>query len=137
MANSEIDESGTLRGPEGEDTGEHGNKPYDLHELHLMANNDSHFIRHALSIFIENSEESVSKLKEALKNENWKLVRETVHKLLPSYIHLKVNSVVPLLHQVKNSEYAGNDLSRETALASEIISEIEKVLLLMRRQIEE
>jgi hypothetical protein len=133
MENSDNDKHVDRQGSEMEDP-EHGNKPYDLHELHQMANNDENFITHALQIFIENSEEGLLKLKQAISTENWKLVRETVHKLLPSYTHLKVNTVIPLLYQVKNSEPAGSGLPEKKALVIEIIAEIERVLSLMKRE---
>ncbi len=70
---------------------------YDLSELKAMAKNDKDFLVSMLDTFIENLEEGIANMKNGAEKEDWKLVGEIAHKLVPSFEHLQVTPVVKSL----------------------------------------
>ncbi|MFO7924504.1 MAG: response regulator [Bacteroidales bacterium] len=115
--------------------GEHSPKPYSLLEIKKIADDDEAFIDQTIRIFIENSEEAVRKFKSFLKEKNWEQIGETAHKLLPSYRHLEVNSVISKLTEIKIRTLVNKDYDDVSSLVSETIGEIEKVILNLREEI--
>lgn len=110
-------------------------KLYDLSELINMANGNQSFIDKMLLTFIENSENTIHLLKRFLKEENWLQAGEAAHKILPSYRHLKVHTIVNKLSDLKTktlvtNEYIGvPELIKETIeLMNGLLDELKKEL---------
>jgi len=79
-------------------------KLYDLTELKKMSGNNPELITNMINTFIENSQEALQKFHKALLDKNWNQIAETAHKILPSYRHLEVNSIVVQLDELKTKE---------------------------------
>ncbi len=110
-------------------------KPYDLFELKKMADNDSEFVNQTLEIFIENSENAVRSLRQFLKNKDWKQLGETAHRMLPSYRHLEVDAVIPKLVEIKTKTLIHNDNRKISKLVEETITEIENLIVDLKKEI--
>lgn len=108
---------------------------YNLAELQKMAGDNEAFIGHAVKIFIEGSEEAIVDLKLNLKGKKWKKVRDTAHKILPSYRHLQVYSVIPGLVEINNKIIIERNTEGIPELVNQVISDIENVLVEMRKEI--
>jgi hypothetical protein len=110
-------------------------KPYKLDELIKISENDSFFVNQALKIFIENSEEAVRNFGQMLEEENWEQIGETAHRILPSYRHLEVETVIPKLVRLKNKSITDRDPGVMSKLINETISEINNVIIYMKNEL--
>ncbi len=100
---------------------------YDLFDLRKMADNDEEFVSQTLKVFIENSEEAVRYFNQMLKEKNWKQIGEMAHKILPSYRHLHMNTVIPKLVEIKTRTLIDCDYRVVSKLVRETIAEIENL----------
>ncbi len=107
-------------------------RPYDLYELKKMAGNDAGFINQTLELFIENSENAVKSFRHYLKNNDYKQIGETAHKILPSYRHLEVDSVIPGLTELKTRTLVNKDPGDIDDLVYDTIKEIESLIVMLR-----
>jgi hypothetical protein len=100
---------------------------YNLGGLKKMADNDDEFLRQTIGIFIQNSEKASEDLSGSLRENDWKTMGEIAHKILPSCRHLEINSVVPLLIELKSKTLYSTDPGAPSSLVVEIIAELGKV----------
>jgi len=90
--------------------GEEKDVDVDLSELKAVTKGNDAFFNEMIDTFIENSQEGMQHIRQALENENWEEIREISHRLIPSYKHLKINAVVSDLVEVKNQAKDVTDL---------------------------
>lgn len=107
---------------------------YNLAGLKKMADNDDEFINQAINIFIKNSEEAASKFRKSLKERDWKEIGETAHRILPSFRHLEVDSVIPDLVEIKTKTLISNDSRGVESLVKSIIVKISNLTALLREE---
>jgi hypothetical protein len=116
-----------------------GTKPvksiYNLSELQKMTGNNNEFLHHAISIFIQSSEEATLNLKKYLEKEEWIKIGEVAHKVLPSYRHLEVNAVIPKLVELNNRIRHDESDAGIPALVNEIITESEIVVKELKKEL--
>ncbi len=110
---------------------------YDLFDLKKMADDDEEFVNQTLKVFIENSEEAVKYFNQMLKEKNWKQIGEMAHKILPSYRHLSMNTVVPRLVEIKNKTLVEKEYRVVPGLVREAIAEIEDITKDLKSEISE
>ena len=110
--------------------------PYNLSDLIKMANNDNVFVIQNLNIFLENTEEAITNFKHLLKEENWKGIGEVAHKILPSFKHLELNSIIPKLIEIKAKALITNDTEGISEIVTNITGEIEIILKDIRKELE-
>lgn len=108
---------------------------YDLSELIRMADGNQQFVNDMLVTFIENTENTVHLFKQFLKEQNWKQIGETAHKIIPAYKHLQVNSVVEMLLELKDITLEKNDHKRVLELTKSIINVMEDLLNSLRKEV--
>ncbi len=108
---------------------------YDLSELIRMADGNQTFINNMLVTFIENTENTVHVFKQFLKEQNWKQIGETAHKIIPAYKHLQVNSVVKMLIELKNITLEKRDHKRVPDLTKRTIIAMEELLKDLRKEV--
>jgi len=75
---------------------------YDLTELKKITDGNEELVKKMLSVFIENTENAITRFEQLTESKNWKEIGETAHKLLPSYRHLNAESLVSDLVELKN-----------------------------------
>jgi PAS domain S-box-containing protein len=107
-------------------------RPYDLYELKRMAGNDADFINQTLELFIENSENAIKSFKHYLRKNDYKQIGETAHKILPSYRHLEVDSVIPGLTELKTRTLVDKEPGDIGDLVYDTIKEIESLIVMLR-----
>ncbi len=104
-------------------------KLYDLTELKTMFGNKPEVIAKMLSTFIANSEDAVIKLQHALDEKDWQQIAELTHKLLPSFQHLEVNSIVKKLLEIKTKSNNSGNYKIISKLTQHLIEAINKLLV--------
>lgn len=108
---------------------------YNLESLRKMADNDEAFLKQTLSIFLQNSESALQDFTGSLRENDWKRVGEIAHKILPSCRHLEINSVVPLLLELKTRTLYDEKPGDVSRLVQEIIFELGRVLESLKKEI--
>ncbi len=112
-------------------------KPYNLYHLKKMSGNDKAFVNKTIKLFIENSETAVRNFRQMLEEKKWKQIGETAHKILPSYRHLEVDTVIDKLVEIKTRTLIDHQTGEVSKLVEETIDEIEKVTTELQNEISE
>ena len=108
---------------------------FNLTELQKMAGNNNEYLHHAVSIFIKSSEEATANLKKYLEQKDWLKIREVAHKILPSFRHLEVNTVIPKLVELNNTIRNDKEEAYIPTLVRETITEIKIVIKELRKEL--
>lgn len=111
------------------------NKLYNLSELYKIAKGEKKFINEMLMTFIENAEESIYLFKIFLKEKKWKHISEAAHKLLPSFRHLNIKEVIPLLIDLKDKASSSKEKESIPPLLEKTIIEMKKVIAEIKKEI--
>ncbi len=109
---------------------------FDLSELKSMAGGDRNFVNQMLLTFISNTENSIVLLEKFLEERNWKQLGETAHKILPSYRHLVVRSVLDKLVVLKTRTIINPDFESVPRLVEAIISEMKDLIADLKKEIQ-
>lgn len=117
-----------------EDTGYHN---YDLSELRSVTRGQDQFFNEMIRTFIENAEEGLRQFREEYKKENWQGIRETAHRLIPSYKHLSIKTGVSNLIELKNRCREQPDRIHLAALISKIEKDTQGVISQLKLEIKE
>ena len=108
---------------------------YDLKDLKRIANNNPEFIRKMLNTFIQNSKTGLKEMRKYMKKKNWSQIGEHAHKLIPSYRHLQVKSVVSDLVEIKTKTIINPDYQDVPDLVKKVSGEMQAVILKLRKEI--
>jgi signal transduction histidine kinase/CheY-like chemotaxis protein len=73
---------------------------YDLSELKEMSGKPG-FVDSMLNTFISNSNQSLVLMSNHLDKRQWREIGELAHKMVPSYRHLKIDSLVSILEDIE------------------------------------
>lgn len=74
---------------------------YNLEQLKQSIHHDGEFLVLMLNTFIQTNSESLANMGLALEKKQWKSVGEIAHKMLSSYRHLSINSLLPALARLE------------------------------------
>lgn len=102
-------------------------KPYDLGELRSVTRGNEAFFDEMIQTFIENASEGIQQIRRAFDQGEWAFMRETAHRLIPSFKHLAVKKVVSDLVELKNEPLQSPDQDRLKQLIDrmeEVTSEV-------------
>lgn len=111
-------------------------KPYNLAELKKMTGNKAGMVK-LLNTLIENSENTIQKFQQLLKNKNWKQIGEAAHKILPSYKHLEVHSIASDLMDIKIKTLVDPEYGLVPALVENVIKEMIQVISELKKEVEQ
>ena len=81
---------------------------YDLSEIKKFADNDNSILVAIIESFIQNNSLNLFTLKDAVEKHDLHVVRNTAHKMLPSYNHFHIMSIVPELKEMEIVEDSSN-----------------------------
>ncbi|HKK42666.1 MAG TPA: response regulator, partial [Bacteroidales bacterium] len=81
------------------------------------------FFNDMIETFIENAYEGIEEIRNAFEKNEWEEMKETAHRLIPSFKHLKINLMVSDLVEIK-SQASGN---REKELMKSLIENMEEL----------
>jgi PAS domain S-box-containing protein len=110
-------------------------KAFDLSELKKMAGGDIDFVNQMLLTFISNTENSIILMEKFMNEGEWEQLGETAHKILPSFRHLVVKSVVDKLVDLKAKTIIKPDPEAVPELVEKIISEMKDLIDELKKEI--
>jgi len=105
-----------------------GQPAYNLRELRTVTRKNREFFNEMIQTFINNAKNGVEQIKSAHKNEDWRVIRETAHRLIPSYKHLEIKKVVSDLVELKNRAENNPSADQLSGLISRIDKETAEVV---------
>jgi signal transduction histidine kinase/response regulator RpfG family c-di-GMP phosphodiesterase len=112
-----------------------GLKSYDLDELRSVTRGNDAFFKEMIETFIQNAEKGLQQFRQEYERENWKGIRETAHRLIPSFKHLSIKSGVSNLIELKNRCRKKPDMIHLATLISKIEKETEEVITQLKQEI--
>ncbi len=74
---------------------------YDLDEIKRFSDNDNSILVSIIESFIHNNSLNLFTLKDAVSKKDFHTIRNTAHKMLPSYNHFHVFEIIPELKQLE------------------------------------
>ena len=83
---------------------------YNLTEIRKFADNDNSILVAIIDSFIQNNSLNLFTLKDAIEKHDLHTVRNTAHKMLPSYNHFHIMSIIPELKEMEIVEVAQNNV---------------------------
>ncbi|RPI45019.1 MAG: Hpt domain-containing protein [Bacteroidetes bacterium] len=99
-----------------------------------MTKNNPEFFNQMIQTFISNAHTGIDQIRTACDKEDWKMIRETAHRLIPSFKHLDVRKGVLDLVEIKNRCEGKPDRQILSKLISRIGKETEEVLEMLRKE---
>ena len=108
---------------------------FNLNELKRIAKNDSGFMQKILNTFIDNSKQGVQDMQTFVKEKNWKQIGETAHRLLPSYRHLEVKSVISDLVEIKSKTIINPSYREVPKLVKKVSTEISFLISELKKEL--
>lgn len=90
-----------------------------------------------LNEFITNTQNTIKLFKKSMTTGDWQKIGEVSHKILPSYRHLKVNSVIPDLEEINRRTGMDNDTDTMPALLNRTIKAMRKVTEAIKQELSE
>ncbi|MFP4489214.1 MAG: ATP-binding protein, partial [Bacteroidales bacterium] len=110
---------------------------YDLSGLKEMIGSNKHAYNRVLNEFITNSQNTINLFKESMDAGDWTRIGKASHKILPSYRHLKVNSVIPNLEEINRRTGVDSNADTMPELLDKTIRSMEKVLDAIKKELSE
>ncbi|MCJ7716810.1 MAG: ATP-binding protein, partial [Anaerolineales bacterium] len=107
---------------------------FNLHELRSVTKENEAFFNEMIQTFIGNAKAGIETIKNAHKAEDWQAIRETAHRLIPSYKHLEIKTVVSNLIELKNRSEHNPDSDRLSLLITKIEKETTEVVNQLNRK---
>jgi CheY-like chemotaxis protein/two-component sensor histidine kinase len=107
---------------------------YDLRSLRSVSRDQEDFFYEMIDTFIENARKGMNELETALSKNDLHQVIETSHRLVPSYKHLEIRSVVSSLLELKSRAQEGADQGTLRNLISRIRLETDAIIEQLGRE---
>ncbi|MFB6320474.1 ATP-binding protein [Saccharicrinis sp. FJH54] len=113
------------------------NDLYNLRQLKDIAEGNSDFIANMLRTFIVNSENAIIEFRKSLEHNKWNSIKETAHRILPSYRHLEAYTTIDLLTDIKNM--SSNQFGKDKAinLIEKVTTNIRDIIDKLNREIKD
>ncbi len=83
----------------------------DLTYLRELANGNNEFVKEMLGIFIRETPEAINKIETHLKNKEWQLLCNVLHKIRPSMTFVALKEIEGVVQDAE--EYAGSETNLE------------------------
>jgi len=112
-----------------------GNSLYDLKELRNITRGNPEFFNEMIHTFLENAETGILQIRNAYKEADWEGIRDTSHRLIPSYKHLSIKGVASDLVELKSLAKKGEESSRLTFLIDRIEKDTARVTFKLAKEI--
>ncbi len=107
---------------------------YDLEDLRSVTRGNKEFFNEMIQTFITNVKVGMEQINEACERQNWDVLRETAHRLIPSYKHLRINKVVSDLIELKEKAKAESDPEKVHGLINGIRKATGEVVELLKAE---
>lgn len=103
--------------------------PYDLSQLRQLSANDPDFTPNMIALFIEQANEIMQQLTEAVSKNDTKTIYFLAHRIKPSLDVLGISGLAAPIRELESKARAGEDVSRIPELVSEINRHLRAVLV--------
>lgn len=102
--------------------------PFNLRALRSVSREQEDFFYEMIETFIENARKGMKELEMALSENDMDQLIETSHRLVPSYKHLEIRSVVSSLMELKSRAQEGADTDALRNLVARIRLETDAII---------
>ena len=108
---------------------------YNLSELKEMSDNDSVFVRDMLELFVSNNSIYLDKINNAMLLNDWKVVKFNAHKMKPSILLFKIETLEDVI--LKLNDFAGNEnhLDEIPTLVNELNKKLSEVFSIITAEL--
>ncbi len=99
-------------------------KLYDLKTIYDLASGDETFVRKMVSLFINDTPDTINAMQEAFKNWDYDELKKISHRIKPIIKTLEINSIINDVNDIDNGNDAAHTerkLNHITAVLSEVI----------------
>jgi signal transduction histidine kinase/CheY-like chemotaxis protein/HPt (histidine-containing phosphotransfer) domain-containing protein len=107
----------------------------DLNDLKQLSNGDTAFVNEMLTIFIKTTTQEIDLMNEGLKQENWKRISDSAHKIVPPCRHvgaMKLHDTLKLIekraHDLVELDSLPELVNEATRESEVVIKELEAIL---------
>lgn len=104
-------------------------KLYNLNSLHNLSRGNEEFVQKMISIFINQTTETLIKIEEAISIKDFIEVSRLIHKIKPSVEGIGVTSIIENVKQLEKTAKEAKEEATITALFSDIKSTLEEVIM--------
>jgi len=122
MQQSELSEAG-------------GNKSYSLNELKRLGNGDENFVNEMINVFIQNTNEGMNKMKEAIEKKDWDKTGLYAHRIASPSRHLGMTSIVRKLKEIEINTLNKTNLETISLLFQSLEAEINTALDELQKEV--
>lgn len=109
------------------------NEEIKLEELYRVSGGDEHFVDEMLHLFIKTSHNGIEKLQLHLKEQNWRALSDTAHKMAPPCRHL---GALSLYKNLKELEKTGEE-NVDSVRIKQLVETVENQVLEITSKIEQ
>ncbi|HET6245925.1 MAG: response regulator [Bacteroidetes bacterium] len=109
---------------------------YDLSELKKITKGDAVFFKKIIELFIENTPDTIEKIKTATKENQWEQVSMLAHKMRPSFSHMGIKDMAEVLKIVEENAGENRHLDELPALLDVFYRKTEKVIRRLKKVID-
>lgn len=109
---------------------------YNLYELHSVTKNNPLFFNEMIQTFMDNAKTGIEQIWDGYKKGEWHEIRETAHRLIPSFKHLSIKSVVSDLIELRNITKEDPEVDRLSSLITKIDKKTAEVLSELKHEID-
>lgn len=79
------------------------NRSFSLDELNKVSNGDKKFVGEMVAIFIRTTDEGVTEMESAIKQNDLKLIADMAHKIAPPCRHMGATALLKCLVSIENA----------------------------------
>ncbi|HXH20021.1 MAG TPA: ATP-binding protein, partial [Chitinophagales bacterium] len=103
-------------------------KIYDLSELKRLSNGDDKFVNEMLRVFIQNTQDGMKRLKEAIQKKDWEKTGLYAHRIAAPSRHLGMSQIVRKLKEIEKNAVSKTELESIKAAYESIEAQMQTAL---------
>lgn len=99
----------------------------DLNELYRISDNNKSFYLELIQIFINSTERGMKKMREAMSDQNYRLLSDLAHKMSSPVKHILAKQLYTKLKDLENMDFGKSDMEEVGKLIETIEQELNKI----------
>lgn len=100
---------------------------YNLKQLRDIAEGNNEFIANMLKTFVQNAENATKEFQLQIEKDKWNDIKETAHRILPSFRHIESHRIIDKLTDIKNMTSKQFNTTKSKKLISDVSDAIHEV----------
>ncbi|MCG8310269.1 MAG: PAS domain S-box protein, partial [Cytophagales bacterium] len=109
-------------------------KLYDLSKLVDVSRSGNDFVKKMIDVFLSNTPSAVKRIKEAFDAGDFKTVKKTAHRIKPSVIHLRIDSIVDDIRFIECFSTENQDIAKLSDAIGKVDHTIELVVDKLKKE---